>query len=242
MTWQRARRPEQKDERRRVILESAATLFSERGYEGVSLSAIARRAGIAKSNLYSYFGTKEEIFLKIYLQDVGRWVEAAEGALAPHAGCNDPDLVARELAATVTARPRMASLLALLFGVLERNVCFQTVVEFNTALEAYAQRVVRLLQGVFPGLSGKEAVQFMMHMHALVIGLWPMGDPPEVVDQALERPEFAHLRVDFRSALEFALAALLRQSAQGRRPCGQHEEPRQDKSAEQSAFDEARTR
>ena len=49
-------------QRRRQILTAAAELFSHSGYHGVTVDAIAQRAGISKGNLYWYFKSKQEIF------------------------------------------------------------------------------------------------------------------------------------------------------------------------------------
>jgi AcrR family transcriptional regulator len=49
-------------QRRSQIFEAAAELFSHSGYHGVTVDAIARRAGISKGNLYWYFRSKQEIF------------------------------------------------------------------------------------------------------------------------------------------------------------------------------------
>ncbi|MCJ7521327.1 MAG: TetR/AcrR family transcriptional regulator, partial [Dehalococcoidia bacterium] len=49
-------------QRRQQIFEAAAELFSHSGYHGVTVDAIARRAGISKGNLYWYFNSKREIF------------------------------------------------------------------------------------------------------------------------------------------------------------------------------------
>ncbi len=46
-------------ENREKILECAARLFSERGYDAVGVQEIADGAGIKKPTLYHYFGSKE---------------------------------------------------------------------------------------------------------------------------------------------------------------------------------------
>ncbi len=219
MSWQRARSPEQKSERRRAILDAAAALFCGREYEAVSLNAIARQVGLAKSNLYRYFETKEQIFIQIYLEDVGEWVELAERVLEPLAGCDDPDRVARELTQALVARPRMLSLLALLSGVLERNLSLETLVEFKTVLTSFARRLVAALRAALPGVTDESMIRFVIRMHAVVVGLWPMANPSEVVRQALARPEFSYMRVDFGRELEAALRGLLGQLlAEARQP------------------------
>jgi AcrR family transcriptional regulator len=44
------------------ILEVAQTLFTEKGYEKISLREIAEAVGITKAALYYYFPTKEKLF------------------------------------------------------------------------------------------------------------------------------------------------------------------------------------
>ena len=50
------------DERRRQLLELGADLFARHGYEGLSMSRIAREAGISKALLYHYFPSKQAYF------------------------------------------------------------------------------------------------------------------------------------------------------------------------------------
>ncbi len=50
------------DERRRQLLELGVRLFTERAYDELSMSAIAREAGISKALLYHYFPSKSDYF------------------------------------------------------------------------------------------------------------------------------------------------------------------------------------
>ena len=49
--------------KRDAILEAAAEVFLEAGFEGASMSQIAVRAGGSKRTLYGYFPSKEELFV-----------------------------------------------------------------------------------------------------------------------------------------------------------------------------------
>jgi AcrR family transcriptional regulator len=135
--------PNRSKQRRTAILEAAAALFTDHDYDAVSLNAIARRAGLAKSALYRYFETKEEIFLQLYLEDLRDWIGAVELALAPHAGCNDPGRVARAFTRNLLRRPRLGTLQSLLSGVLERNVSVESVASFKLALIEPTGRLAR---------------------------------------------------------------------------------------------------
>ena len=89
MSYQRARRPEQKEERREAILAAARALASERSVRAVSLGDIAREVGLAKSNVLRYFESREEVFLTLLLREWEAWREAgAPGRRrpGPHAG------------------------------------------------------------------------------------------------------------------------------------------------------------
>ena len=49
------------EETKRKILESAAALFSERGYDAVTMREIARKAGCSHTTIYIYFADKEAL-------------------------------------------------------------------------------------------------------------------------------------------------------------------------------------
>lgn len=52
-----------RDSRREAILDVAAEVFLEEGYDAASMSTIATRVGGSKSTLYNYFKSKEELFV-----------------------------------------------------------------------------------------------------------------------------------------------------------------------------------
>lgn len=56
-------RERKKAETRRAIIASAVQLFTEKGFDKTSIEDIARMAGIGKATVYTYFATKDEIFL-----------------------------------------------------------------------------------------------------------------------------------------------------------------------------------
>ena len=54
-------------DKRKAILDSALTLFTERGFHGTPTSLIASEAGVATGTLFHYFATKEELIEDLYL-------------------------------------------------------------------------------------------------------------------------------------------------------------------------------
>jgi TetR/AcrR family transcriptional repressor of mexJK operon len=49
--------------KRQAILESAKRLFLEQGYDGSSMDAIAKAAGVSKLTVYNHFHDKENLFV-----------------------------------------------------------------------------------------------------------------------------------------------------------------------------------
>lgn len=56
-------REQKKAQTRKAIIESAVQLFTDKGFADTSIEDIAKRAGIGKATVYTYFATKDEIFL-----------------------------------------------------------------------------------------------------------------------------------------------------------------------------------
>ena len=67
------------DETRARILESALTMFRERGYDETTMRGIAKEAGVAVGNAYYYFKSKEQLIQAFY----GRTHEAHAALSAP---------------------------------------------------------------------------------------------------------------------------------------------------------------
>jgi TetR/AcrR family transcriptional repressor of mexJK operon len=51
-------------EKRAAILDAAKALFPARGYDGVSMDAIAQAAGVSKLTVYSHFQDKDALFVE----------------------------------------------------------------------------------------------------------------------------------------------------------------------------------
>lgn len=54
-----------------AILEAAVRLFSENGYDGVSMRGVAEAAGVSKANIYHHFESKEALYRAILRTSAG---------------------------------------------------------------------------------------------------------------------------------------------------------------------------
>jgi AcrR family transcriptional regulator len=55
-------RERKKQQTRQLIADTARRLFAERGFEGVTVAEVARRADVSEATVFNYFPTKEDLF------------------------------------------------------------------------------------------------------------------------------------------------------------------------------------
>jgi AcrR family transcriptional regulator len=78
------------EESRAEIVQAALELFAEKGFDGASVSAIAKRAGISQGLMYNYFAGKDELLLAIFEKG---WADVQESfRVAAEAGRERPSL------------------------------------------------------------------------------------------------------------------------------------------------------
>jgi len=63
------------------VVEGARSVFMADGYEGASVDAIARLAGVSKATLYSYFPDKRLLFTEVARRECRRQAEEAVAAI-----------------------------------------------------------------------------------------------------------------------------------------------------------------
>ncbi len=81
------RREQEKVATRTAILQAAAELFLEQGYEGFSLRKLAERLGYSATNLYHYFTNKDDLLFTLvddaFLQFAEQLAAASESTQDP---------------------------------------------------------------------------------------------------------------------------------------------------------------
>ena len=85
--------PEGRDARKQELIEAARALFVEQGYEGTSVAAIVRRAGVAQGTFYLYFDGKARVLTHLQGRVLVDMIQAFQRAAA-RPGPADERLVA----------------------------------------------------------------------------------------------------------------------------------------------------
>ncbi len=76
-------------EREEQILDAAARIFSERGYQDASMDEIAGSVGVTKPLVYAYFDSKEGLYQRVAARSASQLYEAVNAAVS---GAPTPEL------------------------------------------------------------------------------------------------------------------------------------------------------
>ena len=204
----RARSPENKAKRAKDILKSAMLVLDRDGIDAVTLTAIAREAGVVKSNIYRYFESREEILFRLMLEESDYLTELGAKRIDALERPVDIAKLAETLAADFAQNPRFCLLISQMGPILEHNISFETLVEMKREVVVFILRVAEAIQRAVPEIGSEGAARTLHTCVHLIAGLWPMANPPEPVVKALETPDLAFMRQDFELSLRQSIHAL----------------------------------
>jgi len=220
-TFQRARRPEQKQQRHDAIVGAAEQLALRDGVRNVSLTDIADQIGIHKSALLRYFETREQIFLELTARAWLGWAQALHaeldgGSPASPASPGSPrspgsaDLVADVIARSFADRPLLCDLIPHTALSLERNVSIDAVRRYKRTSLAVMSDAAGVVHAVLPGLTADECRELVSTMASLAGALWQIANPPPALaDLYASDPELARACVDLAPRLRRTAAILI---------------------------------
>ena len=163
MTEEQAHRDSLTDRKRRraraAIRQAALQLFSERGFDAVSVTDIAERAEVGRTTFFRYFGDKQEVLF------------------------SDPDEAAAEVEPrTPTAAPIGSSMPAALAAA--RQLVVGYIAAITADPEAYEQH--QKLVSSHPELYARSLVKQRRYADELTSRLENLGATPATARQAAE--------------------------------------------------------
>ncbi|MEU4242501.1 TetR family transcriptional regulator [Actinoplanes sp. NPDC026619] len=210
MTFQRARSDEQREVRRRAILETAAAMLAEMPVADLSLNELSRRVGLAKSNVLRYFESREAVLLELLDDFLQKWLAELPGELAAGIDAGRPaaqraEQLADVLSRSLAGRVVLCDLFGAQGGVLEHNVSAEVVRRHKRASHDSLARMVDLLRRHLPELG--DGTQTTCLQALIMAGALSTYCSPSASVLAVYQaePELALLHTDLRTALRLGI-------------------------------------
>lgn len=221
MTFQRARTDEQRSQRRRQILDTAAAMLTEMPVTKLSLNELSRRVGLAKANVLRYFESREAVLLELLDAEIQDWIaelekaQPSDGAMARPRG----DRLADVLASSLARRPVLCDLFSAQGAVLEQNISTEAAIRHKNAARQSLHTLVQLTLRHLPELGPDGAAALLESTLLMAMSAWQCSRPSEAMLAAYASdPSLEAMRLDFtdlvrRTTAVTASGLLARQTA-----------------------------
>lgn len=171
------------EERRGQVVSAAIVEFAQQGYQAASTAAIARRAGISQPYIYALFPSKQDLFIAVHDEVIGRIRRAfAEAAGRGSTPAEKLDRMGEVYAELIADRDALRAQL-------------HTYATGDPIIQAHAARCYRDLYNEVIRLSGAEPVEVSMFFACgmlanvtIALGLddicAPLFDSPRTVESS----------------------------------------------------------
>ena len=171
MGFIRARGEEQKKIRIQQIVDAAASLYAEVGYDKVTFSQIGRKLSFSRLNLYNYYHCKEDIFLTLLLQDIQNMVEDARKTFS--GAVTDRDAFCLAWAAMMLRHQRMMALFSIVNTVILKDASSEMHRRFRVEMRQASGELVTLVRELFPEFTPEQAAFFVECESSYALTLYP---------------------------------------------------------------------
>ena len=167
----RARGEEKKEIRRQQIVDAAAALYAEVGYDKVTFSKIGRKVSFTRLNLYNYYQCKEDIFLTLLLQD--RWNTLEDAQKTFSGAVTDRDAFCLAWAEMLLRHQRMMALFSIANTVILKDASSEMHKRFRLEISQISGELVKLVQELFPAFTPEQAYLFVTCESSYAMTLYP---------------------------------------------------------------------
>lgn len=194
----RAASPEDKAQKKELILATALSLLGTKSYNQITMNEIALSAKVAKGTLFNYFTTKEELFLWVFLdlhEDYFHHLEAELRLLRPNS------IDALHFFSSQVSRLDFNSpylrLLAILHSQLELHLSKDVTSHYKKCLAELNHSAATLSSERFSELGLEKASAFYDTLPILIIGCLHVCTSENFITQLQQLIEF-HLYAALR--------------------------------------------
>lgn len=206
-TFQRARAPEQKADRRAHLLQQAAELFQRDGVVPTA-AQLAEACGLAKGTVYLYFRSKEEIFLALLHEQFALTLDDLVRRLRAEPLQQSVDVASR-ISAAIKARAFLLPLAVMGPTVLEHNASDEALLAYKQMLAEKLTHCAEIIAQL-PEFSIDQALLRLHQGYALMIGCWQLANATPRMCALLQAHGLHALVPDFWSQLDDGLIRLWR--------------------------------
>jgi AcrR family transcriptional regulator len=197
----RARTTKEKDAKFLLIIEAMVRLLKNQPYNKIPISLIAKEAQIAKSTLYVYADTKEELFIRLFEHRFLSFLDRVEIQI-PQMDCAED--FASKYSQFIAQDQILLTLIETLHPLMEKNVSLKTLVSMKIKIVEKLDSLNQMLAKSL-NCSIEQTMALSMLAYTQTIGVYQFTNLSEELKEALQNTPANILLLDFEKTLKTAI-------------------------------------
>lgn len=177
--------PELVRARKEEIIAACEKLYRTRSFNEITIQDIGRETTLGRTSIYTYFRTKEEIFLAVLQKEYDAWIAELESLLA------DNDILtksrfASSLAKTLEKRELLLKIMSMNHFDMEKNSRAECLAAFKAVYGRSMHTVIQCLEKFCPDMDPTEQQRFIYAFFPFIYGIYPYTSVTEKQKKAME--------------------------------------------------------
>jgi AcrR family transcriptional regulator len=208
MDFIRARTEEQISNRQGEIINACDRLFSQLGYEEVTIKAISEMTSFKRTTIYLYYKTKDEALLDLLKREMLDWKLSMEEAI------NTVETMTKEqycdfFTNVIVAHDKMLKLLCILTTNIENQCSLEKLTDFKRETFPVFDLIRESLNKFFPHATLEGKAFFMTTFLSNMLGLYPLVHPTKKQKEAMKLAGSTYIPPDFKDTFRHCIWLLM---------------------------------
>ena len=192
--------------RKEELVDACEKLYQTKTFNEITLKEIGDTAEFTRTAIYSYFQTKEEIFLALLQREYGKWIKELEDIEQTKEKLSASKL-AKMFALSLQNRVQLLKLLSMNLYAIEENSRDENLLEFKKVYKAAIDAVDRCFKMFNPKATPAESYAFSYQFFPFMYGVYPYVFPSEKQIRAMKT---AGMKLKKRTVYQLAYPAILK--------------------------------
>ena len=198
--------PELTAARKEEIINACEQLYQTMSFKEITLKEIGNVTSFARTSIYNYFQTKEEIFLALFQREYDRWNEDLTNILNENEQLTKKEL-AELISHSLAGRKQLLKLLSMNNFDMEANSRQELLTAFKHSYGRSMQLISMVVQKFCPEMTVSDIQNFIYIFFPFMFGIYPYTEVTEKQRAAMKE---AGINYVYQSAYELIYSGLTR--------------------------------
>lgn len=177
--------PEKTQARREEILDVAQALYQEKPYHAITIGDIGARTSFGRTSVYTYFQTKDEIFMAFMAREYDAWSATLEKETARHTATGAKAFAAM-LAQSLVTHPLLFKLLSMNLYEMESRTRLEHLTAFKRSYGQSRKALEAAFCAYIPQADDEMAETFLCLFYPFLFGVYPYTNVTPEQAQAMD--------------------------------------------------------